>query len=99
MASYNDSIAGTVALKLIGEGVYELTKMAVDERFRGLKIGYALGVAAIDEAKRAGARRIFLYSNTMLRPAMGLYYKLGFREIPVDGPYKRTNVKMELIIE
>lgn len=34
----------------------------------------------------------------MLLPAIALYRKLNFREIPVDGPYKRTNIKMELII-
>jgi hypothetical protein len=25
-----------------------------------------------------------------------LYKKLGFVEVPVDGPYKRSNIKMEL---
>jgi len=29
---------------------------------------------------------------------MALYTKLGFKEIPVDGPYKRTDIKMELIL-
>jgi GNAT superfamily N-acetyltransferase len=99
MASCKNTIVGTVALKFIGEGVYELTKMAVDEDFQGLKIGYALGFAAIEQAKHAGAKRIFLYSNTILKPAIALYYKLGFQEIPVDGPYKRTNIKMELIMD
>jgi GNAT superfamily N-acetyltransferase len=99
MASCKDTIVGTVALKFIGDGVYELTKMAVDEDFQGLKIGYALGATVIEQAKQLGAKRIFLYSNTKLRPAVGLYYKLGFQEIPVDGPYKRTDIKMELMID
>ena len=98
MATCNETIAGTVALKLSGEGVYELTKMAVDEKFRGLKIGQALGMAAIAHARDSGAKKIILYSNTLLTPAVALYEKLGFREIPVDGPYKRTNIKMELIL-
>lgn len=98
MASCNGAIAGTVALKFIGEREYELTKMAVDENFQGQKIGQALGAAAIRHANDAGAKRIVLYSNTMLKPAIALYSKLGFREIPVDGPYKRTNIKMELVL-
>lgn len=96
MASYSREIAGTVALKYVRRGIYELTKMAVDEKFRGLKIGRALGEAAVRHAKDLHAEKIFLYSNTLLEPAVGLYRSLGFREIPVDGPYQRTNIKMEL---
>lgn len=96
MASFNHQIVGTVALKFVSAGVYELTKMAVDEKYRGQKIGRALGEAAISRAKHLGAEKIFLYSNTLLRPAVRLYFRLGFHEIPVDGPYKRTNIKMQL---
>ena len=98
MASWRGTLAGTVALKFLSPELYELTKMAVDEKFQGRKIGLALAEAAIAWAKKKGAKKIFLYSNTMLGPAMALYFKLGFREVPVDGPYKRTNIKMELEI-
>jgi ribosomal protein S18 acetylase RimI-like enzyme len=98
MASWQGELAGTVALKFVTPKVYELTKMAVDEKFQGRKIGHALADAAIYRARNNGAAKIFLYSNTMLVPAVELYTKLGFREIPVDGPYKRTNIKMELIL-
>ena len=98
MASFQEQLVGTVALKPVAKGVYELTKMAVDENFQGLKIGRALAEAAIAHAKGLGADKIILYSNTRLRPAMALYTKLGFKEIPVDGPYKRTDIKMELIL-
>jgi ribosomal protein S18 acetylase RimI-like enzyme len=98
MASYNGEMAGTVALKFVEPGLYELTKMAVDEKFHGKKIGRALGEAAIARARASGAKKIFLYSNTVLGPAIALYSNLGFQEVPVDGPYKRTNIKMELIL-
>ena len=42
MASVDGAIAGAVALKFVESGVYEFTKMAVDEKFRGLKIGLLL---------------------------------------------------------
>jgi GNAT superfamily N-acetyltransferase len=99
MGSYNGELAGTVALKLLTADLFELTKMAVDERFQGKKIGQALATAALARAKEAGAKRVILYSNTLLEPAMAVYKKLGFQEIPVDGPYKRTNIKMELVIQ
>jgi GNAT superfamily N-acetyltransferase len=96
MAAYNKEMAGTVALKFVEPGVYEFTKMAVEEKFRGKKIGLALANAAIEKARHLGAVKIILYSNTLLEPAIALYRKIGFTEIPVDGPYKRSNIKMEL---
>ncbi|MBX2946400.1 MAG: GNAT family N-acetyltransferase [Cyclobacteriaceae bacterium] len=96
MATCNGEPAGTVALKFVEQGVYEFTKMAVDEKFRGLKIGKALAHAAIAKAQELGARKIILYSNTVLTTAIALYRALGFKEIPVDGVYKRSNIKMEL---
>ena len=98
MASVDDEIAGTVALKYVEPGVYEFTKMAVDERFRGQKVGLALAEAAIEKAQTLGAKRIILYSSTKLVPAISLYRKLGFIEIPVDGPYKRSDIKMQLTL-
>ena len=96
MASFNSEMAGTVALKFVEPGVYEFTKMAVDEKFQGKKIGQALADAAVQKARKLGAKKIILYSNTILKPAIALYRKIGFEEIPVDGPYKRSNIKMQL---
>lgn len=98
LAYYDYEPAGTVALKFVSSGIYELTKMAVAERFQGKKIGKALAEAAIARAKENQAKSIVLYSNTLLRPAISLYEKLGFIEIPVDGPYKRSNIKMRLTL-
>jgi N-acetylglutamate synthase-like GNAT family acetyltransferase len=98
MASVGEKIVGTVALKFVENGVFEFTKMAVDEKFRGKKIGRMLANAAIEKARSLGARKIILYSNTVLKPAIDLYRKLGFVEVPVDGIYKRSDIKMELIL-
>lgn len=98
MAEYESEIAGTVALKLVEPGVYEFTKMAVDEKFQGMKIGKQLAEVAIEKAKKHKASKIILYSNTKLATAIALYRKLGFKEIPLDGPYKRSNIKMELLL-
>ncbi|HEX5167528.1 MAG TPA: GNAT family N-acetyltransferase [Cyclobacteriaceae bacterium] len=98
MAYWKNEVAGTVALKFADEGVYEFTKMAVHEKFQGKGIGQALTKAAIQRAKQLGASRIILYSNTVLAPAIALYRKNGFREIHVDGPYERSDIKMELML-
>jgi ribosomal protein S18 acetylase RimI-like enzyme len=94
MAYAGEDVAGTVALKYVSPGIYEFTKMAVDEKFQGLKIGRLLAETAIVKAKSMGAHKIILYSHTSLATAIGLYRKLGFIEVPVDGPYKRSDIKM-----
>lgn len=100
LAEYKGEIAGTCALLDEGSGVYELTKMAVDEKLRGLKIGYELGVATLEKAKQLGAKKVVLHSNREgSAPAIQLYHKLGFKEIPLgNAPWKRANIKMELEI-
>jgi ribosomal protein S18 acetylase RimI-like enzyme len=98
MAQYNNEVVGTVALKHVQGSVYEFTKMAVDDKHQGLKIGLRLAEAAIEKAKSLNATSIILYSSTKLPPALALYRKVGFSEIPLDGPYKRSDIKMELVL-
>ena len=74
--------------------------MAVTEDFKGLRIGQKLMYAAIDYSRRVGKKRIILDSNTKLAPAITLYKKVGFSEIPYDPntPYQRCNIRMELML-
>jgi len=100
MATINNEIAGTVALKKINDTTYEFTKMAVDEQFQRRGLGEALSKAAIKKAKWMGAEKLQLYSQTSLRPAILLYRKLGFKEIPMEpGIYSRSDIKMELLLD
>lgn len=97
MAELDGRIVGTVALVPTESGVLELAKMAVDEAFQGRRIGLGLGEAAIARARAAGARQVFLESNRRLAPALQLYQKLGFREVPMSQtPYARADIKMLL---
>ena len=100
MAAYDGAIAGTVALKKIDDAVFEFTKMAVDERFRRKGIAEALSYAAFDKARKLGARKVTLYSNRILSPAITMYEKIGFREVPmVKDLYERSDIKMEIMLE
>lgn len=95
MAQHQGALVGTCALIYEGHGVYELAKMAVSPAAQGLGIGWALGQAAVAKARQLGARRLELLSNSRLLPALALYRKLGFRDVPVPpGPYQRADVKM-----
>jgi len=99
-AKYDDKIIGTVALIKINETDYELAKMAVSPVFRGKGAGKLLGEHAIEAAKNAGCKYLFLESNQKLTPALKLYKKLGFVEVPVgETPYARANFKGEIFFE
>lgn len=96
-ARCEDAIVGTCALIKTGDYEFELAKMAVAEEARGKHIGKRLGHAAIEFLKDIGAKRIWLESNRILEPAINLYTKLGFKEIPITHtPYARADIKMEL---
>ncbi|MDN3689391.1 GNAT family N-acetyltransferase [Cyclobacterium jeungdonense] len=98
-AEWKGEIVGTVGLKSSGNGQYELIKMGVLPKARGQNIGMLLGQAALDWAKKRGAQKVLLYSNSILVPAIALYRKLGFREIPMEpGTYQRCDVKMEYLL-
>jgi GNAT superfamily N-acetyltransferase len=97
MAENDNEIVGACALIKIDNEVVELAKMAVDDNAQGKGIGFALGKACIEKAKEAGFKKIELLSNTLLQPAIILYKKLGFTEVPLPlTDYERANIKMEM---
>lgn len=91
---------GCVALIPMGNHVYELSKMAVSPRLRGLGIGRTLLEHAIAQARLIGARSLFLGSNSKLKNAVHLYQSVGFQHVlPEQLPpvhYDRADVFMQL---
>lgn len=97
MALWEGEVVGACALIRINQRVFELAKMAVADKVQGKGIGYALGKACIDKAKSLGIQKVELLSNTKLQPAIHLYQKLGFVEVPLPATeYERANIKMEI---
>jgi ribosomal protein S18 acetylase RimI-like enzyme len=96
-ALLDDQITGTVALMNEPEG-YELSKMAVSPNYQGFKIGQQLMQHCINFAENNGWNKILLYSNTILKNAIHIYKKYGFKEVKLenDSPYNRSNIKMVL---
>ncbi len=95
-AVVDDEAIGTVALKHQGDGVFELTKMAVTEPFQGQGIGRDLLRAAIDRFHEIGGQRLYLESNSRLGPALALYESAGFHHEspPEASDYARADVYM-----
>jgi len=99
VALYQDEPVGVCALIKMqgGDFDFEMAKMAVSPKAQGKSIGWLLGQAIIENARELGAKKIYLESNTILKPAINLYYKMGFEKITgLATPYKRCNIQMEL---
>lgn len=100
MAVCNGTASGTVAMIPSGDGVFELTKMAVSPEFQRKGIANHLMKASIDFARERKATLVFLESHRKLQPALVLYRKFGFVEVPTDlnSEYARADIRMELAI-
>lgn len=78
---------------------YEMAKMAVSPDVQGKSIGWLLGLRIVEAAKDMGASKLYLESNTLLKPAISLYHKLGFKKVVGRAtPYARCNIQMELVL-
>jgi GNAT superfamily N-acetyltransferase len=91
------SVVGTCALLCEAPGVYELSKMGVDEAFQGRGVGRQLLQAAIDEFHRRGGHTLFLESSSRLAAALQMYRTAGFVLQPgirQGSHYQRADVYM-----
>lgn len=88
VALYKNEPVGVCALLKMNDEYYdyELSKLAVSPKVQGKGIGVLLGQTTINRAKELGGRNLYLESNTILKPAIHIYEKLGFKKILVTAP-------------
>lgn len=97
VALFEEKPVGVCALIKMEESEYdfELAKMAVSPLAQGRNIGWLLGQAALEWASDHGGKKLYLESNTILKPAINLYHKLGFQKVAGHAtPYARCNIQM-----
>ncbi|MFD2585178.1 GNAT family N-acetyltransferase [Pedobacter vanadiisoli] len=102
IARYEGEPLGVCALIKMNNGEYdfELAKMAVSPKAQGKNVGFLLANAIIEKARSLGASKLYLESNTILKPAINLYHKLGFQKVAgKPTPYTRCNIQMELVLK
>lgn len=98
-ARSNNEILGTASLMKIDDITFELSKMAVSDKAQGLGIGNKLLVHCLAVAEENNIKKLVLYSNRILLPAIHLYEKFGFVEVSLGNiSYERANIKMEKTI-
>ncbi|MCC3859730.1 bifunctional helix-turn-helix transcriptional regulator/GNAT family N-acetyltransferase [Pseudemcibacter aquimaris] len=89
---------GAVALKKHSPERYELSKMGVLPEAKGMGLGNMLVEKVLERYEARGGKELFLETNSSLTPAITLYKKYGFKEVPApeNSPYSRADYFMEL---
>lgn len=96
MAEREGQAVGCCALVPAADGGVEICKMTVAPFARGLGLARRLLAACEAAARKAGAARLYLETNSRLTPAIALYESVGFVHLPPrPTPYARADVFME----
>ena len=96
IAEIDNECAGTVSLGKLGNGDFEILKLAVSDAHQGKRIGSLLLEKCFEKAKEEGAKKLILYSNHKLNAALHLYKKYGFVDLKCDeNKYEEADIKME----
>lgn len=91
------AIVGSAGLCPLGDTACELRKMYLRESARGRGHGKAILNVALAEARRRGFARVELETATVLKEAIRLYEKFGFRREPIGARCaKRCDIRMVL---
>jgi len=95
-------VIGTCAVKNFGDNWFELTKMGVLEKSRGLKAGEILLKQVLADCNKANIDTLFLLTNSKCEAAIHLYEKNGFvHDESIKEKfqllYKRSNVFMKYV--
>jgi len=97
LAHANNEIAGTVCLNPIDKNTFELLKLGVIDKYKGLGIGRELIQICIDICLEKKIETVTLETSSKLIDAIKLYEKIGFSQVEIkDSYYESADVKMEL---
>ena len=93
------NIIATVGVYHLSADTCELRKMYAVPAARGKGLGKYLLNLAIDKAKEIGYQRMVLETAALLKEAIGLYKKYGFKEYHPDKISARCDQAYELMLK
>ncbi|MDO4306633.1 MAG: GNAT family N-acetyltransferase [Eubacteriales bacterium] len=97
----NGKVLATCMAMPLGADVWEICKLAASGQYTGTGAGSAVFKASMDYAVAQGAKKLTLISNRRLKPALHIYEKFGFREVPLNKAYwgfDRADIEFEYIV-
>jgi GNAT superfamily N-acetyltransferase len=87
LAEYEGQLAGCVALHKLETKICEMKRLYLRSTFRGKVVGRVLAETIIAEARTIGYQRMRLDTvEPVMRDAVELYRRLGFKEIAAYRP-------------
>ncbi len=96
LAFYKDKPAGCVALRKVKDGVCEMRRLWVREKFRGKNIGWNLAEEIIKQSRKMGYRKMILETIPLMERAISIYQILGFKRTTVTERDDNEVIHMEL---
>ena len=91
LLNYSGQIVGTVGILKLKEHECELRKMYLDSSERGKGNGKLLLEHGLNRAKELGFNRVVLETATVLKEAISLYRKYGFKKFDMENPSSRCD--------
>ncbi len=89
-------VVGSIALHRHDGDTAELRKMYLTRAARGRGVGRWMLEQALAEARQRGYQRVLLGTATVLREAVVLYQRYGFKPITADAVAPRCDLMMAL---
>jgi ribosomal protein S18 acetylase RimI-like enzyme len=97
LAEYVGQLAGCVAMRALEPGICEMKRLYLRPQVRGKGLGRALADRIVAEARQIGYRRMRLDTvEPVMKDAVGMYRKLGFKEI---APYRSNPIAGAMYME
>ena len=87
LAEYEGQLAACVALHKLDADICEMKRLYLRPQFRGKGLGRILAQRIISDARQIGYKRMRLDTvGPVMKDAVAMYRKLGFKEIPAYRP-------------
>lgn len=100
-ALQGDRVIATCMAMPLENNVWEICKLAAIGQYTGTGAGSMVFQACMNYAIKKGAKKLSLISCRSLKPAIHIYKKFGFKEVPLNKEYwgaEKADIEMEYIV-
>lgn len=98
-AELNGTIVGAYGMLARDDGNFEFTKLGISAEAKGQKLGQKLLHHCYERARARGAKKVIIYTSSILKNANDLYRGEGFVDMVISAEdrehYERADVFLE----